>query len=826
MDTPESSEDKALFGALCIQEGLITREQLELALEDQIVIQGRGMKVPIGDILISKGLITREERNRILRRGTVRVGETRTIAGFEVMAKLGAGAMGVVYKARKVDTGHAVALKILPVERSSDAQYVDRFLREMKALGRLDHSNIVKCVDAGFDAQADTYYCALEFIEGETLSARLEREGFIQETPALEIVMQVAQALQHAHHSKLVHRDVKPANIMITPDGTAKLCDFGLARQIVDIEASMTHVGTFVGSPLYSSPEQVRAEPHIDSRSDVYSLGATFYHMITGEAPYMGENSSEVMAKHLNEDIPWPADINPDVSDNTCLLIEKMMAKSARDRYQAPKELLADIVRVMEGRPPSKRAAPGRSPLKHLPEGRRRRMTGLRPLSRNERRATTGPRAPVRTDRKSTTGPNAPVRDDRHSATRIATPARGRGMVLWQKYALYGGGALVVVVMAVFFMSGPDPTPPAPRQSNLRYEPPKGWSTRPVRQPRPAGWQPLFDGVSLGVFRLDGEGAWSVQDGVLVKNTGSSPANQVSRIFSDGDIRVRFDVSGADYLSFAVRQGVQGSYFVAFNKYELGTLGRDRHEIVFHMAGDSVTAELDGRPAHVTARGAPADGNFQVSSKYGDMRIYSIEFRPLSTSGDADVRPVAPPSLPAARAVPAASWQTIFDGRSTDGWTIHGGTEILVSDSAIVLPSSTDLYYRAAWEEFAVEFECRLEHPLHREPSGALSLAHTAPGRGNGRIYVRFHGDGDVHVGTAADYVWRSGPDAFPPNQWFAIRVELTRTSIKIYRDGKFSGAADVSAFPVRKGGIYFYSGRRADRMLIRNVRVKDLSSR
>src|SRR6185369_4345139 len=172
------------------------------------------------------------------------------------------------------------------------------------------------------------------------------------EKEALQIIIQVCRALAHAHKAGFIHRDVKPKNIMMTPDGVAKLADMGLAREASDVEAAQAEAGKAYGTPYYISPEQIRGELDVDQRADLYSLGATFYHMVTGKVPFDAPTPSAVMHKHLKEELIPPDHLNPTLSAGVGEIIETAMQKSRRKRYQTAEEMLTDLERVAAGEPP------------------------------------------------------------------------------------------------------------------------------------------------------------------------------------------------------------------------------------------------------------------------------------------------------------------------------------------------------------------------------------------------------------------------------------------------------------------------------------------
>ena len=263
------------------------------------------------------------------------------IYGYEIIEELGKGAMGVVYKARHIFSDRVTALKVLPLRLARDSQYLERFKREAIACMRLQHENIVRAYD--FGGSEDYYYLALEFIDGTTLDHLLEH-GPIVEQDALKIIRGVASGLDFAWQQRVLHRDIKPENIMITRDGDAKLCDFGIVK-LVDMnnEASVTMAGTTVGTPYYISPEQARGEDDLDIRSDLYSLGVTLFHTLTGDVPFTGNSQGAILVRHILEEVPSPKTMKPDLSDEVCAIVGRLCQKSRDDRYQSPSELIAAI---------------------------------------------------------------------------------------------------------------------------------------------------------------------------------------------------------------------------------------------------------------------------------------------------------------------------------------------------------------------------------------------------------------------------------------------------------------------------------------------------
>ena len=277
-------------------------------------------------------------------------GTQKMLGGYELLGKIGQGAMGAVFKARQVSMNRTVALKVMPQRLAKNKEFVARFLREAHSAGKLNQPCIVQAFDAG---EADGYYyIAMEYIDGPCLDDVLETDGALPEQQALEIARDIAKALGYAHKAGLIHRDVKPANILLTSEWEAKLADLGLAREsAVNDDSNLTNVGIALGTPDYMAPEQVRGDANIDGRCDTYSLGATLYHLLVGRPPFKGGTRAEIMSKHLTARAPNPRKANPDISAAAAAIIQKAMAKKRDARYADAAEMLAALEAVIEGEP-------------------------------------------------------------------------------------------------------------------------------------------------------------------------------------------------------------------------------------------------------------------------------------------------------------------------------------------------------------------------------------------------------------------------------------------------------------------------------------------
>jgi serine/threonine-protein kinase len=376
------------FGNVAVELGLLTPEQLDEGLETKRAAGPAAESTPIGDFLINKGILDREQVHQVLLEQQRRlVTAERRIGNYEIIEKVGAGGMGSVYRARDLRDGRICALKILPPSLAKDDSYVKRFIHEAALASKIfDHDHIVKGFGAG---QADGFfYFVMEFVDGENIHQMLDRVGRFPEDTALKTIVPIARALQHAHFHGLVHQDVKPENIIIDRKGTAKLLDLGLARRAGDMTTRM-------GTPLYVSPEQIKGDRAIDVRSDIYSLGVTLYHMLTGAPPFSGSSDKDTLQLHLEEEVPWPQDVVPELSNKVCLVISRMLAKDADERYTNPKEVLYDMESILDGRPikfaiEGPKKAPPPQPAPAAPVEPRRQSHG-----RERRRKRSRPQRPA-----------------------------------------------------------------------------------------------------------------------------------------------------------------------------------------------------------------------------------------------------------------------------------------------------------------------------------------------------------------------------------------------------------------------------------------------
>ncbi len=345
------SDDRLLKGFL-INHKLISPEQLAEAMEARKKLLETGAGVSLEDVLLQKGYINTHQVTMI----HAAIGRSRTdlLPGYEILGKIGQGGMGAVYKARQLSMDRLVAIKIMLPNFAKEKDAVDRFLREARVLAKLSHPNIVRGIDAGH--HNGVYYYAMEFVEGMSLASILAETGRLPADKAMAITRQVAAALDHAHHHGIVHRDIKPDNILMDRSGVAKLTDLGLAKfEVPQADASLTQTGLIVGSPTYMSPEQALGQKDLDTRTDIYSLGLTLYEMLVGKRAYPEESPMMVLARKVNEELPVDALRHAGIEEGIVSLIRKMCAKKREQRQQSPSELLADLGRLTQ--PPPQRSS-------------------------------------------------------------------------------------------------------------------------------------------------------------------------------------------------------------------------------------------------------------------------------------------------------------------------------------------------------------------------------------------------------------------------------------------------------------------------------------
>lgn len=275
------------------------------------------------------------------------LGKGSVVGDYRIIHRIGIGGMGEVYLAEQKSMNRHVALKILQEDLVRDKSYLDRFYREVRTLAQIEHPNVVRAIEAGADGHV--YYFSMTFVEGQDIKRKLDEGHIFKEAEAVKIALEIAYALKYVWEKHgILHRDIKPANIMITPENEVKLMDLGISKKMFDEDVELTVAGMMVGSPQYVSPEQAKALKDIDFRADMYSLGATLYHVLAGTPPYPGNNVMSVIVKHFDEPIPDPRKVWPEISEATAALIAVMMAKKKEDRFASWDECIDVMKDILE----------------------------------------------------------------------------------------------------------------------------------------------------------------------------------------------------------------------------------------------------------------------------------------------------------------------------------------------------------------------------------------------------------------------------------------------------------------------------------------------
>ena len=342
--TSSELDEDFRYGQLAIEGRLITPDQFDAAMD-----KVRENHKPLADVLATEGMLDAQTADRLskaLRRimrderakseGGILI--KKQIGGYKLSRKIGEGGMGEVYLAEQLTMHRTVALKILHAKWADDEEFRKRFLLEARAVGKLSHQNLIQVYDVG--KYQGKYYFSMEFIDGVTVDDLIRHEGPLAVEKVVDITRQVCEALKYLAHQDIVHRDIKPANIMLTKDGTVKLGDFGFIQSRWDSE--LMQEGTTIGTPDYISPEQARGERNLDVRSDIYSLGASLFHMLAGKTLFSG-SCSAVMRAHIDTQPPKLDDLRKDLPKGLLRLVQKMTRKDPADRHLTADDVIKDL---------------------------------------------------------------------------------------------------------------------------------------------------------------------------------------------------------------------------------------------------------------------------------------------------------------------------------------------------------------------------------------------------------------------------------------------------------------------------------------------------
>ncbi|MEW6356942.1 MAG: protein kinase [Planctomycetota bacterium] len=356
-----SEERNVNIGILAVQAGLITSAQLAEAIEETTRLKADGKESSLRDILIKKGFLTEQQAHDLMPSpssgssgtddGTVKMKLEEDIStdefegailggDFRIEKKLGSGGMGAVYLAEQVSLQRKVALKLISPEAATDQEYVARFKREATSAAQLVHPNIVQVHSIG--EHEGLWYIAMEYVAGKSVGDMLKERNPMDVAEAANYIAQALKGLARAHSLGIIHRDIKPDNLMVNSDGEVKIADFGLARMKTAQDISLTVSGAVMGTPHYMSPQQAEGEK-LNQQADIYSLGATFYHMVTGATPFAGDSAMSVLYKAGTSKAELPYKRNPAVPIELSRLIMKMMARDLEARYATCEDVLKDL---------------------------------------------------------------------------------------------------------------------------------------------------------------------------------------------------------------------------------------------------------------------------------------------------------------------------------------------------------------------------------------------------------------------------------------------------------------------------------------------------
>ncbi|MDZ4812717.1 MAG: protein kinase [Pseudomonadota bacterium] len=344
----------ATFESIAVERGWITPAQVDECRGLHQTVVEMGLESTLAEVYVKKGYLSAQQ-SALLQSVLGRTGAV-TIPGYEIIEKIAEGGMGAVYKARQISMDRLVGIKVLLQKFADDKDGRERFVREARAVAKLSHPNVVAGIDAG-EAHG-IYYFVMEFLDGESMDVVLRRRGRVPWEEAAGIVRQVACALDHAQRHGIVHRDVKPGNIMLLKDGTAKLADLGLARVGSATDSTLTQSGMIVGSPAYLSPEQAVGDRELDVRSDIFSLGLTFFELIAGDRAFGSGNPMSTITALLTRNVPVDRLAEMDAPRGVIAVVAKMTWRDPGERYRAPQQLIEDLDALLAGRPPLHALAP------------------------------------------------------------------------------------------------------------------------------------------------------------------------------------------------------------------------------------------------------------------------------------------------------------------------------------------------------------------------------------------------------------------------------------------------------------------------------------
>jgi len=361
-----ASKQELVLMALAVKQGILTKEQVQTCMDLQAVLETNGQNLPLVQIALKKKFLVQEQVDALTGKPAavaaaaavdipeddkVFIDQARKIPIFDVHEEIGQGGMATVFLANDKETGAECALKVLFPKHTTNKVFVERFLREGKLLKEFECENIAKGFRFGVVGKGSPvplYFMSMEYIQGQSIQEQLDKEGPFPETKAIYVITEAAKALAYMQENGYVHRDVKPDNIMWNNDGRVMLVDLGFSTPIRgDLKGQ--YLDETCGTVQYISPEQAKGQADLDIRADIYSLGATLYHMVMGKLPFGGNDSMEIMAKQVMENLDAQTLKGGKISMHMHYFIEKMMAKDRDIRYQSAREIVDDITDVLKG---------------------------------------------------------------------------------------------------------------------------------------------------------------------------------------------------------------------------------------------------------------------------------------------------------------------------------------------------------------------------------------------------------------------------------------------------------------------------------------------
>lgn len=361
------------FAKAVMERRLVRQEQLTECLSEIAgKTGGEEMLRQLPDVMVERGYLSREAADAI-RKELEGTAMPRQIGGYEIDSVIGRGGMGIVYKARSLKTGEEVAFKVVRISALKTGTALERFKREARALTLLNHPNITRGIEVGeFEG---SQFIAMEYVTGRGLNDVVKESGPLSVERAVEITICVADALAYAHSKQMIHRDIKPNNILIGYDNSVKLLDFGLSKSQQDEVANLTLPGTGMGTPYYMPPEQIRGAKTVDQRGDIYSLGATLYEAVTGKRTLEGKPMEVLLKLERGTAITPPEELRPDLHPEFIRILKKTLEREPEARYQTADDLLKDLTVLRD-------VLQGKKPADVLQAGRAAKSSQVRQIAR------------------------------------------------------------------------------------------------------------------------------------------------------------------------------------------------------------------------------------------------------------------------------------------------------------------------------------------------------------------------------------------------------------------------------------------------------------